>query len=146
MLSHTKHLNNIEKILFQKWEKSYFAWVRHIVTLSASGLTLLIGLKNNYIPSAPQHLWLIQLCWCLLAVSIASGLLVLYGEGQTYLEAHNKIKKGRNDRGDEQTAVVSKLKPFYTMRPIFQIFSHILVGCFLLSLFSLCVFAVKNIK
>lgn len=89
----------IERDLVSKWEIPYFNWIRQIVTLSASGLTLLVALQKNYVPQNPTGLWLLQLCWCLLAISIVSGLLVLFGESQRNLDAANYLRKKRIEKG-----------------------------------------------
>ena len=145
MNEHTNHLNKIEKDLLLRWDKAHFAWVRHIVTLSASGLTLLVGLKNNYIPLNPQYVFLIQLCWASLAASIASGLLVLFGASQSLLDAANHIKAQRAEHGDQQTALSTIDSIGYKPRPIFRKAFHVMVFFFLVSLLSLCVFATVNV-
>ena len=41
--------------------KEYFAWLRHILTLSAGSLTILVALQNQFLPSAPKALFLLML-------------------------------------------------------------------------------------
>ena len=59
--------------------KEYFAWLRHILTLSAGSLTILVALQNQFLPAAPKVLFLLKLSWILFAVSIILALFALAG-------------------------------------------------------------------
>ena len=61
-------------------------------------------LKNNYVSANPQALLLLKACWAGLALSILLGVVALFGEAQTPLDAVNNIRKDRKELGDEATA------------------------------------------
>lgn len=71
---------------------AYYAWIRHVVTLSSGSLTLLVGLQKHYIPSSPHELYLLKCCWGGLTLSILLGIVALYGEAQSPLNGLNEIE------------------------------------------------------
>ncbi len=121
----TEDLNRIEKTLLSQRKAPYYNWVRQLIILSSSGLTLLVALQKNYVPQNPMGLWLLQLCWCFLAISIVFGLLVLFGESQTLLGAVKYLRKKRQNQGDTETQKHISRQIGYTGNIVFSIAFYI---------------------
>lgn len=130
------NLNYIERIQ---------SFHRQLVALASGGLTLLVSLSKNYIPSNPDCLVLIQGCWIALAVSVVCGLLVLFGEAQSYRDAERHIARQRNEFGDTATTrnIASGASGFHERR-IFYYGRQVFIGSFLLAIVLLTWFAVLN--
>ena len=63
----------------------YFAWLRQILTLSSTSLTVLIALRSQLVPEHPQSIWLLQLTWIALMTTIASALWATAGHHKLLL-------------------------------------------------------------
>ena len=135
---------DIERRLLDMHNKAYYAWIRQVVTLSAGSLTVLVALKNNYVPANPQALLLLKACWAGLALSILLGVVALFGEAQTPLDAINNIRKDRKALGDEATArklsgnagTMPKKRYIYAQKALYY--------SFVVSVILLCAFAIAN--
>jgi hypothetical protein len=58
----------------------YHQWVGQMLNLCVGSMTLLVALKSHLIPTEPRGLWLMQLCWILLACSIAAASVILHSK------------------------------------------------------------------
>lgn len=134
----------IKRFTIEQTEK-YYNWARHIVTMSGGALTLLVSLQNNYVPQKPAQIWLLQLCWTLLAVAILSGSIVLYGEQQNVFDARKKLILRRQEKGDMILAAELNAGWNYTPRKIFHFSYNLMAGCFSLSLVCLAWFSSLNL-
>ena len=128
-----------------KSHDAYYAWIRHVVTLASGTLTVLVALKSNYVPVDPQHLWLLKLCWVVLALSILSGVLALRGEWQTPLDSANQIQKNRKKHGEHYASQVVTSGSAIPVRKVFSYAAECLVPFYGLSLLLLVLFAVLNL-
>ena len=136
---------DVERRLIEIHRNAYYSWIRQVVTLSAGALTILVVLQNNYVPANPQALLLLKACWVGLALSILAGVVALFGEAQTPLDAVNEIRTDRRSLGDQATAA-KLIKNSGTMPRKRYIFAQkILYYTFATSLLLLCAFAVLNI-
>jgi hypothetical protein len=139
-------LDDIERRhLFQYQEKRY-EWHRQLVTLSSGGLTLLVSLQSSYVPELPSGLVLLQMCWSLLAISICSGILLLFGSAQSRLDAVNNLRGLHNNHGEKKAVqlVCETNGAYFRERTVFRLAEHLTVGCFLGALVSLAWFAILN--
>jgi hypothetical protein len=134
----------IRRLTIEQTEK-YYNWARHIVTLSGSALTLLVSLQKNYVPQKPDQIWILQLCWTLLAVSILSGSIVLYGEQQNVFDARKKLVHRRREVGDAALTIELSNGWNYTPRKIFHFFYNLMAAGFSLSLVCLAWFSSLNL-
>jgi len=140
----TVTFEDIERRLLEMHTKAYYAWIRQVVTLSAGSLTALVALKNNYVSANPQALLLLKACWAGLALSILLGVVALFGEAQTPLDAVNNIRKDRKELGDEATArkltknsgTMPKKRYIYAQKTLYYSFAA--------SVLLLCAFAIVN--
>jgi len=137
-------INDIERRLVSENRERHFAFVKNLITLSSSGLTLLIALQKSYVTESSEYIFILQICWASLAIAIASGLLVLFGESQSILDAANHLRKQRNALGDQAVAQILNSEIGFTPRRIFKHAFTLLVGSFLVSLVSLALFAILN--
>ncbi len=83
--------------------KEYFIWLRHILTLSLGSLTLLVALQNQFLPAAPQALFLLKLSWILFAASIILALFAL--AGNHLLQFHTAREYFRAAKSQETNVV-----------------------------------------
>ena len=139
-------LEDVERRLIEIHRGAYYSWIRQVVTLAAGCLTVLVALKNNYVPANPQALPLLIACWVGLALSILSGVVALYGEAQTPLDAINKMRRDRRVLGDEATAQKLMNNSKANPRKIYKYAHKTLYFCFSVSLVLLCVFAILNLR
>lgn len=139
-------LDDIERRHLLQYQEKRYEWHRQLVTLSSGGLTLLVSLQSSYVPELPSGLFLLQMCWSLLAISICSGILLLFGSAQSRLDAVNNLRGLRRHNGDEKAAqIVHKANGVHFQeRYIFRLSEHLAVGCFLGALVSLAWFAILN--
>ena len=138
-------LDDIERRHNLKYVERIQAWHRQLMVLASGGLTLLVSLQGSYVPSNPKALWLLQGCWLSLAICVASGVLVIFGEAQGYRDAQLRLAKHRKDHGDEATTRwIIATGGHYPERRIFYHGRQIFVGAFVLALVLLCWFAVIN--
>lgn len=125
--------------------RPYYAWLRQILGLSSGALTLLVALQGSYIPQHPVGLPLLQWCWCLLALTILSVLVALYGESAIPLAAANELRKIWRDQG--YTAIVLYLRNNSTTSPspIYLCSAQIAICSFALSVVAMMSFAILNL-
>lgn len=139
-------LDDIERRHLFEYQEKRYEWHRQLVTLSSGGLTLLVSLQSSYVPELPSGLFLLQMCWSLLAISICSGILLLFGSAQSRLDAVNNLRGLRKDHGEKKAVqLVRKTNGTHLReRFVFRLAEHLAVGCFLGALVSLSWFAVLN--
>lgn len=145
-----KHANKNERSIDDEIDRlihmhrsTYYEWIRLVVTLSSGVLTVLVGLQNTYIPRDPRCVQLIQLCWAGLVLSIALGMVALFGESQTPLDLARDIHDTKNSRvppGPSSARTMNGRNP----RKSFLYAQKALPWCFVCSLFLLVLFAIIN--
>jgi hypothetical protein len=96
-------LDDIERRLVKVHRKPFHDWIRQIVTLSSGGLTLLVGLRGNYVPHDPKALWTLYVCWISLATCILSGVVCLAYEWRIPLLAAKHVRDMRIEQGEAAT-------------------------------------------
>jgi hypothetical protein len=138
-------LDDIERRLVSEHLKPHYDWIRHVVSLSTASLTLLVSLQSHYVPKVPKGVWLVALCWLLLALAILCGLLALRGEDQTLLDAARDLRQKRVDFGDEATAAAVMRNSGFTPRPIYAWARRLMICSFSAGVVTLAIFAVWNL-
>lgn len=123
----------------QKW----YDWVRQMLTLSSSGLVLLVSLQANYLPKQPIAIWLIQTSWGSLAATIASAAIILFGEHASHFESAREMQRALNTQGFPAAAQLAQ--GTYQPKRIYVIATRAL-PCFLtIAMLSLTIFALLNV-
>jgi hypothetical protein len=138
-------LDDLERRSVGAHVKPYYDWIRHIVSLSIGSLTALIALQGSYLPSHPQLPVFLAICWVALLATILLGILALRAEYNTHLESARNLRALRVAHGDAYAAnqvmknggTLPHWSHKWTVR--------LMVAFFILSLVSLCVFAVVNL-
>ena len=141
----TVTLEGIERRLITVHREAYYAWIRHVVTLASGTLTILVSLQNNYVPDNPRGLPLLILCWAGLFLSIALGLVALFGEAQTPLDAAKNLQKRRHLYGDGVIAKQLEKNSKAAPKKNFLYAQKALPWAFVGSLCCLCLFAIMNL-
>ena len=141
----TVTFEDIERRLMTMHREAYYKWIRHVVSLASGALTILVALQNNYMPDNPQGLPLLILCWVGLFLSIALGVVALFGEAQTPLDAAKNIRKRRATHGDNQVAQQMEKNSGTNVRKSFLFAQKALPWCFVASLCCLCLFSIMNL-
>jgi hypothetical protein len=138
-------LDDIELRLLLEHVKPHYDWIRHVVSLCTGSLTLLVSLQTHYVPKAPRSLWLLALCWLLLAGSVFSGLVPLRAEDQTPLDAAKDVRRMRRELGDEETAARLTRNSGFAPRPIFTWARRTMIMSFSAGIAVLTTFAILNL-
>ncbi len=141
----TVTFEDIERRLITMHREAYYNWIKHVVTLASGALTILVSLQSNYIPDNPKGLPLLILCWVGLVLSISLGVVALFGEAQTPLDAAKNIRKNRQQYGDAHVANAMEKNSATNPRKNFLYAQKVLPWLFVASLCSLCIFAVINL-
>jgi hypothetical protein len=138
-------LDDIERRHVASHIEPYFNWIRHVVTLAAGALTVLVALQGHYVPRSPQLLVALAVCWVALVATIALGLWALRAQYISPLAAAGRLRTMRAALGDNETARrVSQgngtPQPWHHKWAV-----RLMLVFFLVALSSLCVFAVANL-
>jgi hypothetical protein len=138
-------LDEIEQRLSEEHRKPYYEWTARIVTLASGALTLLVGLQNTYVAANPNNIWLLKSCWIGLMISILLGLMALYGESQTFLDAKNEIRRMRHDLGDDKASQeIARTRGKFPEKAMYRYARNCMSLSFALSFVALACFAVIN--
>jgi hypothetical protein len=138
-------LDDIEQRLSEEHRKPYYEWTARIVTLASGALTLLVGLQNAYVSDNPKTIWLLQSCWIGLTISVLFGLVALYGESQTFLDAKNEIGRMRSKLGDAKTVeIIERTRGGFPEKTRYRLARKWMSWSFALSFVALACFAIKN--
>ena len=138
-------LDDLERRSTSSHVKPYYDWIRHIVSLSIGSLTALIALQGNYLPSHPQLPSLLALCWAALLATILLGILALRAEYRTPLASARRIREMRVKHGDVYAANYITKNGGEVPHWHHKWAVRLMVAFFVLSLVSLCAFAVVNL-
>ncbi len=84
--------------------EAFYSWVKIIITIATTFLSILIAFKGNYVPQDPQYLFLLSASFVCFLLTIFSGIVVLHTEIQTKLEAANRIDTIVFNEGEEAAA------------------------------------------
>jgi len=142
----------IDKHLYDKYKSASIEWFKRLTSLSAGALTLLVSLQSSYVPENPKGLFLLQLSWGSLAISVLSGLAFLFSESQTALEALQKFRNQYGlvnmDKKGRATIIYPFEKvpqmPYHMPRLVFEFYKKIAVFSFACSVCSITWFAILN--
>jgi hypothetical protein len=126
--------------------KPYYNWLRQILGLASGALTLLVALQGSYIPQHPVGLPLLQLCWGLLAASILSSLLALYGESAIPLDAANNLRRMFHAKGEAQTALYIQRNDYAPPKRLYEWAEKATVLCFAASVVLMALFGAINLS
>ncbi|NOR68484.1 MAG: hypothetical protein GQ532_02100 [Methylomarinum sp.] len=137
---------DIARRLRTESNESFFSWVKLVIALSSSFLSVLIAFKSNYVPSNPQYLFLLSLGYISFLVTIVSGLIILHSETQTKLDSANRIEKIITIHG-EQAAVddINNRNGKSIARPIYYWAQYVFHISFGLSLSFIVSFVLSNL-
>lgn len=80
------------------------SWVRLIITLSSTFLSVLIAFKTNYFPQDPSFLVMWSSGLISFVVTIFSGVVILHTEIQTKNDAANRIESNIANYGEQAAA------------------------------------------
>jgi hypothetical protein len=133
-----------QKLIRQSFD-SYEEWIKHLVTLCASGLTLTVALQNTYLPLQPKLLWLLQLCWVSLALGTLAGTAALYSRSKTSSQAAQTIHNAMQTATPAETYQQLLLSPGQRVAWHIRICQRALPWLFALALLSLTAFACINL-
>lgn len=125
--------------------KPYYAWLRQILGLSSGALTLLVALQGSYIPQHPVGLPLLRWCWCLLALTILSVLVALYGESAIPLAAANGLRKIWRDQGEAAVAAHLRNNSSPPSPAIYLWSARVAICAFALAVIAMASFAILNL-
>ena len=141
-----KELDDIETSRINQHVQPYYAWIRHIVSLSVVCLTGLIALQESYLPSSPKLPILLVVCWLGLLSSILLGVLALQNEYKQHLASARDLREKRRVHGDVKMAQEVVQKGHGVASPkSHHFFVFGMTASFFLSLSSLCVFSIVNL-
>jgi hypothetical protein len=135
---------DIERRFSEDSRKSYYSWIRQVVTLSVGALTLFVAFRNSYISQNVKCLLLLKFTWGLLAVSILSGMYVLWGEVETPLDAINHLREMRKSYGDYQAAKNVNTNIPFIPKKRYKLALKILSISFVASFLLISIFAIIN--
>jgi hypothetical protein len=119
-------------------------WLRHLVTLCSSGLTLLVSLQNTYVPRQPRCVWLLMLCWGSLALATLCGVVALYSKARASADVANEMNRARSEVGDLGAHRKFVSQP-HKVRWYFRAAAKALFLLFVAALVSLTLFACMNL-
>lgn len=136
---------DLERRHLHNFQSAYFNWIKNIVSLSVGSLTALIALQGNYLSNSPQLPIFLGTCWSGLLLSILLGVKALWTEAGIHLDQADQIRTMRAQHGDAYTASYLE-KNGGVGFPRSHLWSvRLMVASFVLSLVSLCIFAVVNL-
>lgn len=138
-------LDDLERRAINAHIKPYYDWIRHVVSLSIMSLTAQISLQGQYLPKHPQAIYFLAFGWLALLSTILLGVLALRAEYTTHLASADRIRKMRIGHGDACAAndimAGTGTNPHWSHRW----YVLIMVCSFVISLASLCIFAIVNL-
>jgi hypothetical protein len=119
------------------------SWVRLIITLSSTFLSVLIAFKSNYFPQEASFLALWSCGLISFVTTIFSGVVILHTEVQTKFDSANRIELNINKHGEKAAAeeIQSRggrtvARPIYTMAHIVFHLSFALAFVFIVAFIS----------
>lgn len=80
------------------------SWVRLIITLSSTFLSVLIAFKSNYFPQGASFLALWSCGLISFVTTIFSGVVILHAEVQTKFDSANRIELNIHKNGEQAAA------------------------------------------
>lgn len=125
--------------------EALYSWVRLIITLSSTFLSVLIAFKSNYVPDNPNLIQLLLLSLIGFVTTIFSGIIILHSEVQTKFDSANHIDSVIENKG-EQAAVddINKRGGKTYVRTIYIWAHYIFHISFALAFVFLVAFIVSN--
>lgn len=128
---------NDSKSILDAATTEYFAWLRQILAISSTALTLLIALRSQLVPENPTAIWLLQLSWVSLMATIAFALWGTAGHHALLLKAASiyRHKERTRDPRNETISVPRR----------YMLCAKFAPWAFLSALVCLGVFGVLNI-
>lgn len=137
---------DIARRLRTESNEAFYSWVRLILTLSTTFLSVLIAFKSNYVPAEPIYLPLLSCGLISFVVTIFSGLVVLHSEVQTKFDSANSIDAILSEYGEQAASEnISRRGGKAIARPIYiwsQITFHL---SFALAFAFIIAFVVNNL-
>ncbi len=123
----------------------FYAWIRHVVTLSSGTLTVLVALQSHYVPKDPLYLWLLQCCWVSLVLSILTGVVALQGEWQTRLDIAQRIQGVLVEKGEDHAIKMIIHSPGTSPGSVFLFAKQCTFPLYAFALFLLVSFSISNL-
>jgi hypothetical protein len=132
----TDSLKDQEEALHQRAYDAHYKWLRHVVTLAAGALTLLVSFQNSYVHPGAHAIILLKICWGSLGISILFGILSLFGEAvkphQAAVGLH-RMRRTLGETGAARRITDNPVAETYWMFPIYDkmtvVFFIMAVGC-----------------
>lgn len=141
----TPILDRADSALAAAQHTAYYAWIKHVVSLSVAALTALVSLQSHYVPQEPALPGALAVSWVALLLAIAAGMKAMEGEHRTQIEAANQLREWRDTFGETEAmrlATTRARRP----RAIYRYCTAAMPVALLVGLASLLVFAVANLK
>ena len=147
MESQKEFLDKIERSHLAAYSEHLHAYYRQFLSLSSVALTILIALRNSYIPQSASLPILVQVCWASLALCVVVSLLLLWGRAQTRLDVANALRAKRQSESDQAALEILRAHngAWPPERQIFSIARYLQTASFLVAVLSLTWFAIVNV-
>ncbi len=139
----TVTIDDVIRRLSVEGNEKWYEWVRQMLTLSSSGLVLLVSLHENYVPDDPTFLWLLRTSWGALALTISFAAIILFGEHDAHFRAANRLLYTLHTQG--QLAAAELVHRCERPRRIYVVARHLLPISLATSMISLTIFALLNL-
>src|SRR5689334_11564511 len=134
----TVTFEDVERRLVGVHRKSYYDWLRHVVTLAVAALTTLVALQGHYVLQKAVVPILLAIGWGSLAVTIVLGLFALRSEYATPLMAARRNREMRQKLGDKAAATMLNRNSGILPNRLHKWAVRGMVTSFLLALASIC--------
>ena len=147
MESQKESLDKIERSHLAAYSEHIHAYYRQFLPLSSAALTILVSLRNSYIPQSPKLPILVQVCWGSLALCVIVSLLLLWGRAQTRLDVANALRSKRVSESDQAALEILRANngAWPPERMIFSVARYLQSAAFLVAVLSLTWFAILNV-
>lgn len=147
MESLKESLDKLERSHLVAYGEHIHAYYRLFLPLSSAALTILVSLRNSYIPQSPKLPILVQVCWGSLALCVIVSLLLLWGRAQTRLDVANALHSKRVSESDQVALEILRANngAWPTERKIFTVARYLQSAAFLAAVLSLTWFAILNV-
>jgi len=130
-------LMNSAKSVLDAATNEYFAWLRQILTLSSTSLTVLIALRSQLVPEHPESIWLLQITWIALMIAIASSTWGTAGHHKLLLRGYESYRRAEETMDPRSERI--------TVPRFYLLCGKTAPVAFLVALICLGVFGVLNV-
>ncbi len=126
--------------------EAFYSWVRLIITLASTFLSVLIAFKSNYVPETPIYLPLLSCGLISFVVTIFSGVVVLHTEVQTKFDSANNIDEILKKSGEQAASEnINSRDGKAIARPIYLWSQYVFHFSFAFAFVFIVAFVVNNL-